>query len=137
GAAPAMTDLMGGQVHLLITGFSGAAPHIKAGKLRALGATGAQRMAAMPELPTIGETVPGYEVTSWYGILAPAGTPQPVIERLHGELATMARKPDVAARLVALGIDPEGNSPQEFAAQIKSEIAKWGKVVKLAGVKVD
>jgi len=137
GAGPAMTELMGGQVQMLITGFSGAAPHVKAGKLRALGVTGARRMAAMPDLPTIGETVPGYEVTSWYGIVAPAATPKSIVARLHRELAAMARKPEVVQRLVALGIDAEGTSPEEFAAQTRSEIAKWAKVVKLAGVKLD
>ena len=135
GAGPAMTDLMGGQVQMLITGFSSAAPHVKSGRLRALGATGAKRMVAMPELPTIAETVPGYEVTSWYGIVAPVGTPRSVIARLHRELAAMARQTEIAARLVALGIDPEGSAPEEFAAQTRSEIAKWAKVITTAGVK--
>jgi len=137
GAAPAMSDLMGGQVPMLITGFSGAAPHVKAGRLRALGATGAKRLVAMPDLPTIGETVPGYEVTSWYGIFAPAKTPQRVITTIHRELAAMAKRPDIAAKLVALGIDPEGNTPQELAAQVRSEVAKWGKVIKAAKIKVN
>lgn len=137
GAGPAMTDLMGGQVQMLITGFSGAAPHVKAGKLRALGVTGAKRMTAMPDLPTIGETVPGYEVTSWYGIVAPVGTPRSVITKLHSVLAAMTQKPDITARLVALGIEPEGSSPEEFAAQTRLEIAKWAKVIKAAGVKLD
>lgn len=137
GAGPALTDLIGGQVQMLITGFSGAAPHVKAGRLRALGATGAKRMSAMPQLPTIGETVPGYEVTSWYGIVAPAGTPRAVITKLHGVLAAMVRQPEVSARLISLGIEPEGSSPEEFATQTRHEIAKWAKVVKLAGVKLD
>mgnify|MGYP003575234932 CR=1 FL=1 len=137
GAGPAMTDLMGGQVQMLITGFSGAAPHVKAGKLHALGATGAKRMAAMPDLPTIAETVPGYEVTSWYGVVAPVGTPRSVIKRLHEVLAAMTRQPEITARLVALGIEPEGSSPEEFAAQTRREIAKWAKVIKTAGVKLD
>jgi tripartite-type tricarboxylate transporter receptor subunit TctC len=137
GAGPALTDLIGGQVQMLITGFSGAAPHIKAGRLRALGATGAKRMTAVPDLPTIGETVPGYEVTSWYGIVAPVGTPPAVIAKLHAVLAAMVHKPEVSARLVSLGIEPEGSSPQEFAEQTRREIAKWAKVVKVAGVKLD
>jgi tripartite-type tricarboxylate transporter receptor subunit TctC len=137
GAGPAMTDLMGGQVQMLITGFSGAAPHVKSGRLRALGATGSKRMVAMPDLPTIGETVPGYEVTSWYGIVAPSATPRPLIDRLHRVLAAMPRQPEIAARLVALGIEPEGTSPEQFAEQTKSEIAKWARVVKQAGVKLD
>lgn len=135
GAAPAMSDLMGGQVELLITGFSGAVPHLKSGRLRALGVTGSQRLAAMPDLATIAESVPGYDVTSWYGILAPAGTPQAIITVLHREIAAMVKKPAVTERLIALGIEPEGNTPAEFAAQIVEEIAKWGKVLKLAGVK--
>ena len=130
-------DVVGGQVQMLITGFSGAAPHVKAGRLRALGATGAKRMTAVPDLPTIGETVPGYEVTSWYGIVAPAGTPPALIDKLHAELAAMVRKPEVSARLVSLGIEPEGSSPQEFAEQTRREIAKWAKVVKVSGVKLD
>ena len=137
GAGPALTDLIGGQVQMLITGFSGAAPHVKAGRLRALGATGAKRMTAVPDLPTIGETVPGYEVTSWYGIVAPVGTPRAVIDKLHAVLAAMVRKPEVSARLVSLGIEPEGSSPQEFAEQTRREIAKWAKVVKVSGVKLD
>jgi tripartite-type tricarboxylate transporter receptor subunit TctC len=134
GAAPAMSDLMGGQVQMLITGFSGAVPFIKSGKLRGLGSTGAKRLVAMPELPTIAETVPGYEVSSWYGVLAPARTPASVITILHRELAAMVK---MAERLVALGIEAEGTSPTQFAAQIADEIAKWGRVVKAAGVKVE
>jgi tripartite-type tricarboxylate transporter receptor subunit TctC len=137
GAGPAMTDLMGGQVQMLITGYSAAVPHVKAGKLRALGVTGAKRLASAPDLPTIGESVPGYDVTSWYGIVAPRGTPAAVVDRVHREIAAMTRKPDVAARLAALGIEPEGNTPREFAAQVKSEIAKWARVIKAAGVPVE
>jgi tripartite-type tricarboxylate transporter receptor subunit TctC len=137
GAGPALSDLMGGQVHMLITGYSGAVPHIKAGKLRALAVTGPKRMAAAPELPTIGEIVPGYEVLSWYGIFAPVRTPPAIVSQLHRELARMVKRPEIVERLVSLGIEPEGNSPQEFAAQVKSEIAKWGKVVKLANVPLE
>jgi len=137
GAGPAMTDLMGGQVQMLITGYSAAVPHVKAGKLRALGVTGAKRLKSAPQLPAIGESVPGYDVTSWYGIVAPRGTPAPIIQRVYREIAAMTRKAEVAERLAALGIEPEGNTPQEFAAQVKSEIAKWGKVIKAAGVTVE
>jgi len=137
GAGPAMTDLMGGQVQMLITGYSAALPHIKSGKLRALGVTGEKRLTAAPDLPTIGETVKGYEVTSWYGILAPARTPRVIVEQLHRELAAMARRPDMIERFRALGIEPEGNSPQEFSRQIGDEIAKWGRIVKLANVPLE
>jgi tripartite-type tricarboxylate transporter receptor subunit TctC len=137
GAGPALTDLIGGQVQMLITGYSGAVPHIKAGKLRALGVTGAKRLVAAPDLPTIGETVKGYEAVSWYGIFAPARTPKAVIERLHGELAAMVKRPQVVERLVSLGIEPEGNSPQELADQVKQEIVKWGKVIRIAKVPLE
>jgi tripartite-type tricarboxylate transporter receptor subunit TctC len=137
GAGPAMTDLIGGQVQMLITGYSGAVSHIKSGKLRALGVTGAKRLIAAPDLPTIGETVRGYEAVSWYGIFAPARTPKPIIDRLHHELAAMVKRPQVIERLIALGIDPEGTSPQEFADQVKQEIVKWGKVVRVAKVPLE
>lgn len=137
GAGPALTDLIGGQVHMLITGYPGALPHIKAGRLRALGATGPRRMIAAPDLPTIGETVKGYDVTSAYGLVFPRGTPKAIVARLHKETAAIVQKRDVREKLIALGFDPEGNTPAEFSAQIKSEIAKWAKVIKVAGVKID
>ncbi|HSQ05968.1 MAG TPA: tripartite tricarboxylate transporter substrate binding protein, partial [Burkholderiales bacterium] len=137
GAGPAMTDLMGGQVQMLITGYSAASTHINSGKLRALAVTGAKRLRAVPDLPTIGETVPGYEVTSWYGFLAPARTPQPIIARLHKEIAAVVKRPDVIERLITLGIEPEGNTPAEFKAQIAREVGTWSKVIKAANVHVE
>jgi tripartite-type tricarboxylate transporter receptor subunit TctC len=137
GAGPALIDLISGQVQLLITGYSGAVQHIKSGKLRALGVTGAKRLRAAPELPTIGESVKGYEVLAWYGIFVPARTPQAIISKLHREIAAMARRPQIIERLVALGIEPEGNTPQEFAAQIRSESQKWARIIKLAKVTVE
>jgi tripartite-type tricarboxylate transporter receptor subunit TctC len=134
GAGPALSDLIGGQVQMLISAYSSASAHIKAGKLRALGVTGTKRIASAPDLPTIAETVPGYEVLSWYGLHAPKGTPPAVISRLHRELATIIRKPEISERLIGLGIEPEGNSPQEFLAQIKAEIAAWGKVITAARI---
>jgi tripartite-type tricarboxylate transporter receptor subunit TctC len=136
GAGPALTDLMGGQVQMLITGYSSAIGHVKAGKLRALAVSGAKRLRSNPELPTIGETVKDYEVTSWYGFLAPRRTPAAVIARLHKEIAAVVKRPDVAERLAVLGIEAEGNTPQEFRDQIRREIATWSKVVKLAKVEV-
>jgi tripartite-type tricarboxylate transporter receptor subunit TctC len=137
GAGPALTDLIAGQVQMLISAYSSAFPHIKAGKLRALGVTGTKRIASAPDLPTIAETVPGYEVLSWYGLHAPKGTPPAIINRLHREMAAMTRKPEIAERLTALGIEPEGNTPQEFLAQIKVEIASWGKVIKAAKIPLE
>jgi tripartite-type tricarboxylate transporter receptor subunit TctC len=137
GAGPAMSDLMGGQVQMLITGYSAASAHINTGKLRALAVTGAKRLRAVPDLPTIGETVPGYEVTSWYGFLAPARTPQAIIARLHKEIAAVVKRPEVVERLIGLGIEPEGNTPAQFRAQIEREVATWGKVIKAANVQVE
>ena len=137
GAGPALIDLIGGQVHMLITGYPGALPHIKAGRLRALGATGPKRMIAAPDLPTISETVKGYDVTSSYGLVLPLRTPKAIVTRLHQETAVIVKKPEVREKLIALGFDPEGNTPAEFAAQIKSELAKWAKVIKIANVKVE
>ena len=137
GAGPALIDLIGGQVHMLITGYPGALPHIKAGRLRALGATGPKRMIATPDLPTISETVKGYDVTSSYGLVLPLRTPKAIVTRLHQETAAIVKKPEVREKLIALGFDPEGNTPAEFAAQIKSELAKWAKVIKIANVKVE
>ena len=134
GAGPALSDLIGGQVQMLISAYSSAFGHIKAGKLRPLGVTGLKRIASAPDLPTIAETVPGYEVLSWYGLHAPKGTPPAVISRLHRELATIIRKPEISERLAGLGVEPEGNSPQEFLAQIKAEIAAWGKVITAARI---
>jgi tripartite-type tricarboxylate transporter receptor subunit TctC len=137
GAGPALSELIGGQVEFLITGVSSAMPHVKAGRLRALGSTGTKRLAVAPDVPTIGETVRGYEANSWYGIFAPAGTPQPIIDRLHAELAKMVRRSDMKERLESMGVEPEGTSPAQLAAQVREEIAKWGKVVKFAKVKVE
>jgi len=134
GAGPALTDVIGGQVQMLISAYSSAFAHIKAGKLRALGVTGTKRIVSAPDLPTIAETVPGYEVLSWYGLHAPKGTPPTIISRLHREMAAMTRKPEMAERLTVLGIEPEGNSPQEFLAQIRVEIAGWGKVINAAKI---
>lgn len=134
GAAPALADVIGAQVQMLITGYSGVVPHARAGRLRVLAVTGAQRLKAAPEVPTIGEALPGYEVNSWYGVFAPAATPRALLERFQREIAAMTRTPAVITRMVALGIEPEGNTGKELAAQMKQEIAKWRKVVEVAGV---
>ncbi len=135
GAAPALADVIGGQVQMLLTGYSGVVPHAKAGRLRVLAVTGAHRLKAAPELPAIGETLPGYEVNSWYGVFAPAATPRVLLDRFQREIAAMTKTPSVIARMVALGIEPEGNTRQELAAQVKQEIAKWHKVVEIAKVR--
>ena len=134
GAGPALTETMGGQVQMLITGFSAAQTHIRSGKLRALGVTGANRVKAMPDLPTIGESVPGYQMMSWYGLFTTTGTPATFINRLQGEVVAMLKRPDFNDKFVGLGMEPEASTPQAFAVNIREEKAKWAKVIKLARV---
>jgi tripartite-type tricarboxylate transporter receptor subunit TctC len=134
GAGPALTETMGGQVQMLITGFSAAQTHIRSGKLRALGVTGVNRVKAMPELPTIGESVPGYQMMSWYGLFTTVGTPTMIVNRLYGEVAAMLKRPEFNDKFVGLGMEPDASTPQAFALQIKEEKAKWAKVIQLARV---
>jgi tripartite-type tricarboxylate transporter receptor subunit TctC len=137
GSSPAITDVMGGQVTMMFDTTVVAAPHIKAGKVRALGVTSANRVKGF-DFPTIAEAgVPGYEIVSWQGIFAPAGTPAEIIKRLNEEIVKILGMPDIRERLEALGVEPAANTPEEFAAFQKAEIEKWRKVVKEAGVKVD
>jgi tripartite-type tricarboxylate transporter receptor subunit TctC len=136
GTAPAMTDLLAGHIPLMFVSNITALPHVKSGKLKALGVTGTSRTAQAPEIPTIAEGgLAGYEVYGWYGFAAPARTPRPVIDRIHAEVAKLARDPKMKARLAGQGLELVGNSPEEFDAFIRSEIAKWAKVLKAAGVK--
>ncbi|MCW5606410.1 MAG: tripartite tricarboxylate transporter substrate binding protein [Burkholderiales bacterium] len=134
GAGPALTDLIGGQVQMLITGVSGAMPHVKANRLRALASTGTKRLAVWPDMPTIGETVSGYEVNSWYGVFVPVGTPPAIVNRLSTELIKLVNRPQVNERLNGVGIEAEGNTQKEFAEQIRNEVSKWKKVVEIAKV---
>jgi tripartite-type tricarboxylate transporter receptor subunit TctC len=136
GNAPAFTDVIGGQVSLIFPTMPSAMPFIKSGKLRPIAVTSAKRSPAAPDIPTIAESgLPGYEATSWYGILAPAGTPPQIVARLHEVLVSVIGAPDMKDKLAAQGLDPVGNTPQEFAAVIKSEIVKWAKVIKASGAK--
>ena len=136
GSGQAVTDLLGGHVQLMFSGFSSTLPHFKSGKLRPLAVTGIQRSAALPGVPTIAEQgFSKFEATAWYGVLAPAKTPQPVIRRLHGELVKILKMPDVAQRLEGLGFEIVGSTPEEFGAYIKTEIRKWAHVVKASGAK--
>ncbi len=138
GTGPALTDLIGGQVQFMFANLTAGLPHIKSGKLRALAVTGAARSSAAPDIPTVIESgVPGYTVTSWYGVLAPAATSQEIINRLNGEIARVMRSPDMKDRLAGEGAEPASSTPAEFAAFIKTEIAKWGKVVREAGISAD
>ena len=135
GGAPGVVALLGGQVQLYFATISTALPHIKAGKLRALAVTSAKRSTAAPEFPTIAEAgVPGYEHSSWVGLLAPVKTPRAIIEKLHSEVVKIVHAPEVKASFLRDGLETVGNSPREFAAIIKAEMAKWAKLVKAAGI---
>lgn len=136
GGGQAIIDLLGGHVNTMFSGFSAAMPHIKTGKIRALAVTGPKRSPALPETPTLAEQgFPGVEATAWYGVLAPAATPKPVVTRLHGEIVRILKLPDVTQRLDPLGFEIVGSTPDEFGAYIKSEMKKWEKVVRASGAK--
>jgi tripartite-type tricarboxylate transporter receptor subunit TctC len=135
GAAPMIIDLIGGQLSLTITGIPPLLPHVKAGKLKALAVATSKRLPLLPELPTIAEAaLPGYEATSWYGVLAPAATPKEIITRLNTEIVKAIARPDAAERLSGEGAEPATSTPEQFGAFIKSEIVRWGRVIKAAGV---
>ncbi len=138
GVNLAMQDVLAGRIHMVVIGVPAAAPHIKSGRLRALAVIAPERLTSLPDVPTAAEAgLPNFEVTTWYGVLAPAGTPRPIIARLNGELAQITHSPDVRQRLAALGIDPASSSPEEFSAYIRSEIAKWGEVIRKAHLHAD
>ncbi|MBI5259351.1 MAG: tripartite tricarboxylate transporter substrate binding protein [Burkholderiales bacterium] len=141
GSGPALIDLMGGSMDLMFDNLPSAMPHIKSGKLKALAVTSGSRSAALPELPTVeeagGKELKGYEASSWFGLVAPAGTPADVVSRLQQETAKALNSPALKERLQAQGAIPSGNTPAEFAKFIAAETAKWAKVVKASGAKVD
>jgi len=134
GGAQALVDLMAGQIQMYFSSILGALPHVKSGKLRALAVTGAKRSRVAPELPTVAESgFPGYEASNWVGLLVPAATPAPVVERLNREIVRSFRDPEVQEKLSAQGGETETDSPSEFALYMRSEIAKWSRVVKESG----
>ena len=137
GTGPATVDLVAGQVQLSMPNVLTALPQIKGGKLRGLGVTSAKRATGLPDIPAIAETLPGYEAIQWYGLLAPAGTPREIVNKVQAETARILVLPEVKARLAADGADAVGNRPAEFAAYIRTEIAKWGKVAKAGGIKLE
>ena len=138
GGGPAVTSLIAGEAEVGFTTAPSVLQHVKAGRLRALAVTSAKRSAAAPDLPTIAESgVPGYDANTWYGVLAPRGTPAAIIARLHDALVKIMQAPDILSRIAVHGYEPETDTPKEFAVYIKSEIAKWGKVVKAAGIRAD
>ena len=138
GSAPAMADLLGGQVAFMFDNLPTAMPHVKAGKLKALAVTSAARSSLAPDVPTMAEAgFPGVETTTWFGLFAPAGTPSDVIAKLNAEVAAGLRDPEVRTRLAGQGIEVVADSPDAFAATLKREIAKWAKVIRDSGAKPD
>jgi tripartite-type tricarboxylate transporter receptor subunit TctC len=137
GAAPAMTDLLAGQVQVMFETITTAIPQLKAGKIRGIAVAASKRSTLLPELPPMTETIPGLDTTSWYGLMVPAGTPKAVISRLYAETAKALAVADVRERYAALGTEPVGSSPEEFDRYLRAEMAKWSKVIKQAGVKLE
>src|SRR5512134_3125871 len=136
GLGPAITDLIGGQIQVVFADVGLVTGHIKGGKLKGLAVSGGGRSSAVPELPTVAEAgVPGYSAGTWYGILAPAGTPPAVVSRLSDEVRKALASPSIRANLVAQGVEPAGNTPEAFTAFMREEHAKWGKVIREAGIK--
>jgi tripartite-type tricarboxylate transporter receptor subunit TctC len=135
GIPPAVTDVIGGRVTMLFTTTISAAPHINSGKLRAIAITSAKRQSSMPDVPTVGETLPGYRAEAFQGMVAPAGVPRGIVEKLSSEVARIVRLPEVAQRFQLDGADAIGSTPKEFAAFLEAEMQKWGKVIKEAGIK--
>jgi len=137
GAGPAMPDLIAGQVQLSFITYTAAGPHIKTGRLRALGVTTAKRSPTLPDLPAIGETVAGYDSAVWYGFAAPAGTPLEIVSKLNAEVLRVLAAPDFRSRITLEAVSPIGSTPEEFGSFMKSEIVRWAKVVRDSGAKVD
>jgi tripartite-type tricarboxylate transporter receptor subunit TctC len=138
GIAPALVDVISGQVTMTFASIISGLPHVKSGKTRALAVTGAHRSPAAPELPTMIEAgVRGYESSTWYGLLAPAATPRTVVVKLNREVVAIVNLPEVKSHLLAEGAEPVGNTPEQFGDFIKSEIAKWGKVIRTAGLRTE
>jgi tripartite-type tricarboxylate transporter receptor subunit TctC len=135
GVGPGLNDVLSGQVSSMIAGVLSTRPQVEAGKLRGLAASSLARIESLPNIPTISEAgVPNYEAMQWYGLLAPAGTPAPIVQRLYAETAKAARSDEMKARLATDGAIPVGNTPAEFAAHIKQEMAKWGEVARAAKI---
>jgi tripartite-type tricarboxylate transporter receptor subunit TctC len=138
GSAPAVTDLIAGQVQVMFDNTPNVLPHVKAGKLKAIAISTKKRSPLVPEVPTVDEAgVPGYDVTVWFGILAPAGTPKEIVQRLNTEMVKIMRSPEITDRFQKAGVDVAASSSEEFSVFLKSEVARWAKVVQDANIKAD
>lgn len=138
GSGPAIQDVIGGQVDMMFDTTVVAGPHIQSGKVRAIAVSSAKHLESLPNVPTIAESgVPGFEVVSWQGIFVPAGTPKPIIDRLHAEIMKILQTPDMQDRLKSLGMQPSSMTPEQVAAFQKAEVEKWAQVIKAAGIKLE
>jgi tripartite-type tricarboxylate transporter receptor subunit TctC len=137
GAGPALVDVVAGQVQIICTSPLPSMPHVKSGRLRALGMTSLARSPAYPDIPAVSETVPGYQSTLWYALLAPAKTPPAIIKRVHDETLKSLAAPQMREQMLALGATPVGNSPQELQIFISKEIQMWTRLVKQANIRLD
>jgi len=134
GGVPAVTALVAGEVHLLFNSTATALPHVKAGRLKLIGTGGTRRSPLMPDTPTIAESYPGFEVVTWYGVVAPAKTPPDIVRRLNAEIGRGLATKDMSDRLIAQGHEPQPGTPEDMRAYTQSELARWGKIVKAAGI---
>ena len=138
GSAPALVDLAGGSVQMMIDTVNSAMPYIRDARVRALAVTMPRRLAVLPDLPTLSETVlPGMEMSAWQGVVAPAGTPAPVLQRLHAEITRALQNPEVRAKLAAAGTEVLGSTPEEYAAYIRAEMTRWSRIVRESGARAD
>jgi tripartite-type tricarboxylate transporter receptor subunit TctC len=137
GSAPAMADLLGGRVSLMLDAGATSTPQVKSGKLRALAVSGASRSPLNPDLPTIAETVPGYDSAVWIGLFVPASTPKDIVDKLYGSSSTILKLPEVRERLLGQEMEPIGSTPDQFSKQVRNDLDKWRSVIKTANVKVD
>jgi tripartite-type tricarboxylate transporter receptor subunit TctC len=136
GAAPVVTDLLGGRIHFAFLNFSGALAQMQAGRLRAIAVSTERRSTKLPDLPTVAETLPGFEVNSWYGVMAPAGTPQPIVDRLYRDFAAAIRSPEISAALEAQGFGIEATTPDQYAAKIRTDLQRWGELARATGIRI-
>jgi tripartite-type tricarboxylate transporter receptor subunit TctC len=135
GATPALVDMIGGHIDVYFGGISGTLPPIASNKVRPLAVTSNKRSSQLPEIPTVAEAaLPGYDVTTWFGLLAPAGTPRDIVSKLNGVIVAIVAEPEMKNYLIGQGVDPVTNTPEQFAAHIKSEVPKFAKIVKAAGI---
>ena len=135
GSAPGIQDLIAGQVQMMFNAMPSTLPHVKSGRLRALAITSKDRSPLMPNLPTVAETLPGFEVTTWFGVLAPAATPGPIVGKLNQEIVAILQMPEIRSKLADMGVDVVASTPEEFSAYIRSELVKWAAIIKAAGLK--